>query len=170
MTAADSKPGETSIYNIAATRLDGTEDHMANYRGEVLLVVNVASKCGRTPQYADLQELHSRYSSRGFSVLGFPCNQFGDEEPGSSDEIAQFCERTYGVTFPMFSKIEVNGPGRHLLYTVLAATPYDDAPPGDIAWNFEKFLVDRSGMAVRRFDYRMVPSDPTIVGAIEAAL
>src|SRR5215469_15200833 len=104
------------MYDIPLTRLSGQPDNMANYRGDVILVVNVASKCGRTPQYAALQELYDRYSDRAFTVLGFPCNQFGNEEPGSASEIAEFCRANYGVTFPMFAKIEVNGPQRHPLY------------------------------------------------------
>ncbi|MCU1659773.1 MAG: Glutathione peroxidase [Pseudonocardiales bacterium] len=158
------------IYEINATRLDGSQEQLMIYRGEVMLVANVASQCGRTPQYADLQDLYARYSSRGFTVLGFPCNQFGDEEPGSSDEISDFCRMSYGVTFPMFSKVEVNGPGRHPLYEQLAVAAYDDGPAADIEWNFEKFLIDRNGSVARRFRYTMVPSDPTIVDALEGLL
>jgi glutathione peroxidase len=166
MTTEDEAP----IYEIAATRLDGTPEVLANYRDEVLLVVNVASLCGRTPQYAELQDLYGRYRDRGFTVLGFPCNQFGDEEPGSAEEISQFCSTTYGVTFPMFSKVEVNGPARHPLYDLLTTVPFDDGPADEIAWNFEKFLVGRSGSIARRFHYTTVPSDPSIIAAIEAAL
>src|SRR5260221_8847455 len=125
-----------AIYDIPLTRLNGDQDHMSSYRGEVLLIVNVASKCGRTPQYAGLQQLQSRYQDRGFTVLGFPCNQFAGEEPGGADEIQQFCTVNYGVTFPMFTKTEVNGAGRHPLYALLSQTPLDDAVPGDITWNF----------------------------------
>ena len=170
MTKLDVEHAEAPIYQISVPRLDGSEDHLRNYRGKVLLVVNVASLCGRTPQYADLQDVHSRYASRGLVVLGFPCNQFGDEEPGSAAEISEFCRTTYGVTFPMFTKIDVNGPGRHALYRLLTATPYDDAPPADVKWNFEKFLITRDGTVARRFHYTMVPSDPVIVDAVEAAL
>jgi glutathione peroxidase len=161
---------DAPIYDIAARRLDGTAERLAKYRNEVLLVVNVASLCGRTPQYAELQDLYGQYSDRGFAVLGFPCNQFGDEEPGSAEEISQFCQATYGVTFPMFSKIEVNGPGRHHLYDLLTTTAYDDGPSADIAWNFEKFLIGRTGRILRRFHYTTIPSDPIIVSAIEDAL
>jgi glutathione peroxidase len=167
---SDSTDREAPIYEIDAPRLDGSQDRLGNYRGDVLLVVNVASLCGRTRQYADLQDLYARYSPRGFTVLGFPCNQFGDEEPGSPEEISEFCRTSYGVTFPMFSKVDVNGPRRHALYDVLAAASYDDGAPDDIAWNFEKFLIDRSGAVVRRFRYTTVPSDPTIVDAIEGLL
>jgi glutathione peroxidase len=170
VTTTDIRHDEAPIYGIAATRLDGTEDHLANYRNQVLLIVNVASLCGRTPQYEDLQRLYTQYSTRGFAVLGFPCNQFGEEEPGGAQEISQFCATTYGVTFPMFGKINVNGASRHPLYRLLAATPYDDTPPADIGWNFEKFLVGRDGSVIRRFRYTLVPSDPMIVKAIEEAL
>lgn len=170
MTTADPTPGAAATYAIEVRRLNGAQDHMANYRGDLLLIVNVASQCGRTPQYADLQGLHSRYAPCGFAVLGFPCNQFGAEEPGCPDEILKFCTVNYGITFPMFSKIEVNGPGRHPLDALLARAPFDDEPAGDIAWNFEKFLVGRHGDVRRRFHYTTEPSDAAIVGAIEGAL
>lgn len=159
-----------AIHQITATRLNGAPDSLAAYEGRVLLIVNVASLCGRTPQYAGLQHLYDTYEPRQFSVLGFPCNQFGDEEPGSAEEIAAFCRTSYGVTFPMFSKIDVNGPKRHPLYKLLTAQPYDDGPPGDIAWNFEKFLIGRDGTIQRRFRYTVPPSAPEVVAALEAAL
>jgi glutathione peroxidase len=170
VTVADPALGGMAFYDIALTRLNGEHDRMANYRGDVLLIVNVASKCGRTPQYADLQKLQTRYSGQGFCVLGFPCNQFGDEEPGGPDEIQQFCTVNYGVTFPMFAKIDVNGVNRHPLYALLTQTPFEDGPQADITWNFEKFLVSRDGKSIRRFRYTMIPSDAAIVSAIEAAL
>jgi glutathione peroxidase len=170
MTVPDPAANGSAIYNIGLTRLNGADDHMANYRGDVLFIVNVASQCGRTPQYADLQRLQTLYSERGFSVLGFPCNQFGDEEPGGPAEIQQFCTANYGVTFPMFAKTDVNGPKRHPLYALLTETPFADGQRGDITWNFEKFLVSRDGASVRRFLYTTVPSDPEVIAAIEAAL
>ncbi len=133
-------------------------------------MVNVASKCGLTPQYTALEELHKRLSDRGFAVLGFPCNQFGQQEPGTSQEIAEFCSATYGVTFPMFEKIEVNGPGRHPIYSILTEFPDADGEAGDIQWNFEKFLVSPSGSVVARFRPRTTPDDPAVMAAIEAQL
>jgi glutathione peroxidase len=159
-----------SIYDLQLTRLNGELDSLDTYRGKVLLVVNVASLCGRTPQYAKLQDLYTRHAHDGLTVLGFPCNQFGDEEPGSADEIADFCQTNYGVSFPMFAKVEVNGPSRHALYATLARAYDDEGSAGDIAWNFEKFLIARDGLVARRFRHTMVPSDPTIVSAIEALL
>jgi glutathione peroxidase len=160
-----------SLYDIEIAALDGgSEPNMADHRGKLTLMVNVASKCGLTPQYSGLEELHERYADRGFAVLGFPCNQFGGQEPGSSDEIATFCSTTYGVTFPMFEKIEVNGDDRHPLYQQLTETPDDDGKAGDIAWNFEKFLVSPDGTVIRRFRPLTAPDDPAVIGAIEANL
>ena len=130
-----------SIYDIPVSTLAGEESSLGAFAGTTLLVVNVASKCGLTPQYTALEALHERLADRGFSVVGFPCNQFGGQEPGSAEEIAEFCSATYGVTFPMFEKIEVNGPGRHPIYTELTAVPDAGGEAGDIQWNFEKFLV-----------------------------
>jgi glutathione peroxidase len=138
--------------------------------GSALLIVNVASKCGLTPQYTALEKLHEEFASRGLAVVGFPCNQFGGQEPGSADEIAEFCSATYGVTFPMFEKIEVNGAGRHPVYDVLTATPDADGEAGDIMWNFEKFLVRPDGTVAERFRPRTVPDDPRVLAAIEANL
>jgi glutathione peroxidase len=132
--------------------------------------VNVASQCGLTPQYTGLQELHEQYGERGFEVLGFPCNQFGAQEPGTAGEIGQFCESNYGITFPLFEKIEVNGDGRHPLYEELTAVPDGDGEAGDIQWNFEKFLVSAGGKTVRRFRPIVTPEDPALVGAIEDSL
>ncbi len=136
----------------------------------VRLVVNVASKCGLTPQYTGLEALHENYASRGFSVVGVPCNQFGAQEPGSPDEIATFCSTTYGVTFPMTEKIDVNGDGRHPIYADLTNVADADGTAGDIRWNFEKFLVGRDGTIVARFSPMVAPEDPSLVAAIEAAL
>lgn len=151
-------------------RLDGTEQSLRDYAGQVLLIVNVASKCGYTPQYAKLEALYRQYRDRGFSVLGFPANNFGAQEPGSDAEIAEFCSVNYGVTFPMFSKIEVNGPGRAPLYAWLTSEPTQPDGPGDIAWNFAKFLVGRDGRVVARFDPRTSPTAPEVKQAIEKAL
>jgi glutathione peroxidase len=135
-----------------------------------LLVVNVASKCGLTPQYTALEMLHEQFADRGFAVVGFPCNQFGGQEPGTADEIAEFCSATYGVTFPMFEKIEVNGSGRHPLYASLTQTPDANGEAGDIQWNFEKFLVRPDGTVAARFRPRTTPDSPEVLAAIEANL
>jgi glutathione peroxidase len=138
--------------------------------GRALLVVNVASKCGLTPQYAALEKLHEQFASRGFAVVGFPCNQFGGQEPGTAEEIAEFCSATYGVTFPMFSKIEVNGPGRHPIYALLTQTPDANGEAGDVLWNFEKFVVRPDGTVAERFRPGTAPDDPAVMAAIEASL
>ncbi len=140
----------TSIYDFSAITLAGTETSLKQFQGKVLLIVNTASNCGFTPQYRGLEELHQAFAARGFSVLGFPCNQFGHQEPGDASQIAQFCSRNYGVSFPMFQKIEVNGDDAHPLYRFLKSEK-----PGllgsAIKWNFTKFLVDRSGRVVKRY-------------------
>jgi glutathione peroxidase len=159
-----------SLYDIPVKTLDGQDSSIGSQAGKTLLVVNVASKCGLTPQYTALEELHKRLSDRGFAVLGFPCNQFGQQEPGTSEEIAEFCSATYGVTFPMFEKIEVNGPGRHPIYSILTEFPDADGETGDIQWNFEKFLVSPSGSVVARFRPRTTPDDPAVMAAIEDQL
>ena len=138
--------------------------------GRAALVVNVASQCGLTPQYAALEKLHERYSEKGFTVIGVPCNQFGHQEPGTSEQIATYCSTTYGVTFPMTEKVNVNEAGRHPIYRDLVQHPYDDGVVGDIEWNFEKFLLARDGTVVRRFRPDTEPDDPTIVDAVESVL
>jgi len=138
--------------------------------GKALLVVNVASKCGLTPQYTGLERLQERYGDKGFSVVGFPCNQFAGQEPGTADEIQTFCSTTYGVSFPLFEKIEVNGEDRHPLYARLTETADSEGEAGDVQWNFEKFLISASGEVLGRFRPRTEPEDETIVAAIEAAL
>ncbi|MFV2008232.1 MULTISPECIES: glutathione peroxidase [unclassified Micromonospora] len=158
------------IYDIPLTTLAGQPGSLRDFAGKALLVVNVASKCGLTPQYAGLEQLHERYADRGFSVVGFPCNQFGGQEPGSAEEIQEFCSATYGVTFPMFAKIEVNGPGRHPVYAELTETADADGAAGDIQWNFEKFLIAPVGRVVGRFRPRVEPTDDAVVAAIEAQL
>ena len=152
------------------TRLDGSPASLADFDGQALLVVNVASKCGFTPQYAGLEALYERYRDRGLSVLGFPSNQFGAQEPGSAGEIAEFCSQTYGVTFPMFAKTDVNGPDRHPLFERLTRTPDATGEAGDVAWNFEKFLVSPSGDVVARFRSSVAPDDPALLEAVESIL
>src|SRR3954454_21864329 len=150
-------------------RLDGTPATLGELTGgQPALVVNVASKCGLTPQYTALEELHERYAGRGFTVVGVPCNQFGGQDPGTADEIAEFCSATYGVTFPMSEKVEVNGPGRHPVYDELVQVADQDGNAGDISWNFEKFLLDGAGGVVARFGPRVVPDDPRVSTAVES--
>jgi len=159
-----------SIYETQLAALDGTGNVLSDVAGNVTLVVNVASRCGLTPQYEQLQALQDRYADQGFTVLGVPCNQFLEQEPGTADEIRSFCSATYGVTFPLSEKIEVNGDGRHPLYAELTAAADAEGHDGDIRWNFEKFLVGRDGEVVGRFAPQTVPDDPAIIDAIEASL
>lgn len=159
-----------SVYDIPIDALDGTSGKLAALNGKIALIVNVASKCGLTPQYEGLERIHEQYADRGFSVVGVPCNQFLEQEPGSADEIATFCSTTYGVTFPLLEKIEVNGAGRHALYVELTPVADAEGVDGDIRWNFEKFLVGRDGEVIARFAPKVDPEDPALVGAIEAAL
>jgi len=159
-----------TIYDIRAKTINGEEQSLGDYAGKPLLIVNVASQCGLTPHYAGLQELYESYRDRGLVVLGFPCNQFGAQEPGTESAIKTFCETRFGVTFPMFAKIEVNGPGRHPLYTFLTAEPTQPDGPGDIGWNFAKFLIDRQGKVVARFAPPTAPVSEEVVSAIEKVL
>jgi glutathione peroxidase len=159
-----------SVYDFSVNTLSGQPGSLADLSGKTLLIVNVASKCGLTPQYAGLERLHERLGERGFSVVGFPCNQFGGQEPGTAEEIGEFCSATYGVTFPMFEKIDVNGAERHPIYTELTAVPDADGQAGDIQWNFEKFLVGPDGKILGRFRPRTDPEDPALVAAIEENL
>jgi glutathione peroxidase len=159
-----------ALRDYPVNRLDGQPSSLADLDGKTLLIVNVASQCGLTPQYTGLEELHKRFADRGFSVVGFPCNQFGGQEPGSAEDIAEFCSATYGVTFPMFEKIDVNGQGRHPIYTELTQTPDADGEAGDIQWNFEKFLVSPDGAVVTRFRPMTTPDAAELVDAIEASL
>ena len=160
-----------SILAAEIARLDGTPTTLGDLTGgRPALLVNVASRCGLTPQYAGLERLHEEYADRGFSVVGFPCNQFHGQEPGSADEIAEFCSATYGVTFPMTEKIDVNGDGRHAVYRELVDAPDESGRTGDVAWNFEKFLVDGSGAVVARFSPRVEPDDPRVVSAVQSQL
>ena len=149
-------------------RLDGSEQSLRDYQGQVLLLVNVASKCGLTPQYDGLEKLYEKYRGQGFAVLGFPANDFMGQEPGTDSQIAEFCRTTYGVDFPMFSKITVKGDGKHPLYQELTGMP---APiGGEVAWNFQKYLVDRKGTVVAKFDPRTAPDDAALVAQIEELL
>lgn len=159
-----------AIYDHPVRALDGSDADLHDHEGKALLIVNVASKCGLTPQYEGLERLQKTYGDRGFSVLGFPCNQFMGQEPGSADEIATFCSTNYGVTFPMYEKIEVNGEGRHPLYGELTEKPDAKGEAGDIQWNFEKFLVSPSGEIVERFRPQTEPESGEVVQAIEAQL
>ncbi|MEU2364073.1 glutathione peroxidase [Streptomyces noursei] len=159
-----------SLYDIPLRTLTGEPASLADYRGKALLVVNVASKCGLTPQYTGLERLQQRFADRGFSVLGFPSNQFAGQEPGTAEEIATFCSATYGVSFPLFEKTDVNGEQRHPLYAELSGTTDAEGAAGDVQWNFEKFLIDASGAVAGRFRPRTEPEAVELVAAIEAAL
>jgi glutathione peroxidase len=161
-----------TIYDIPVKTLAGEDSSLGSLGldGKTLLVVNVASRCGLTPQYTALERLQAEYAGRGFSVVGFPCNQFGGQEPGSAKEIAEFCSDTYGVTFPIFEKIEVNGPGRHAIYAELSAVPDASGQAGDIQWNFEKVLLRPDGTVAARFRPRTTPDDPEVLDAIEEIL
>jgi glutathione peroxidase len=150
--------------------LQGEDVDLAQYQGKVLLVVNVASECGYTPQYKGLQALYDRYAQNGFEVLGFPCNQFGHQEPGTAEQIATFCQQRYGVTFPMFEKVHVNGPNQCDLYTYLISTDAHAQHAGPIQWNFEKFLLARDGMVVARFKSHVAPESQQVIEAIEREL
>ena len=158
-----------SIYDHAIHALDGSDADLSDYSDKVALLVNVASKCGLTPQYEGLERLQETYGTRGFTVLGFPCNQFLGQEPGTAEEIAEFCSVTYGVSFPLFEKIEVNGDDRHPLYAELTEVADAEGEAGDIQWNFEKFLVSPDG-TIQRFRPGVEPEAPELVAAIEADL
>jgi glutathione peroxidase len=158
------------MWNAQIKTLQGKDTRLADYKGKALLLVNVASKCGNTPQYETLEALQKKYAPKGFTVIGFPCNQFGGQEPGTAKEIETFCSTTYGVTFPMTEKIEVNGPGRHAIYKVLTPLADPKGHTGDIRWNFEKFVVSADGTKITRFDPDTTPDDPALIAALEAAL
>jgi len=158
----------TSIYDFSAETLDGRPAPLADYRGKVVLIVNTASKCGFTGQYAGLEKLYRRFRDRGLVVLGFPCNQFGAQEPGDADEIANFCSLTYDVQFPMMRKIDVNGPTTHPLYAYLKKAKKGVLGTESVKWNFTKFLVDRNGQVTRRFAPNVEPR--ALEGAVEALL
>lgn len=158
------------MWDAPLTTLQGKPAKLADFKGKEILVVNVASKCGNTPQYAVLEALQKKYEPKGFTVVGFPCNQFGGQEPGSSEEIATFCATNYGITFPIMEKIEVNGPGRHEVYKALTPITDESGHSGDIRWNFEKFVVSADGTKVTRFAPKTQPDDPKVIAAIENGL
>ncbi|WP_328908816.1 glutathione peroxidase [Streptomyces sp. NBC_00234] len=159
-----------TLYDIPLHTLTGEPTTLGAHRGKVLLVVNVASKCGLTPQYEGLERLQKQYGDRGFTVLGVPCNQFAGQEPGSAEEIQSFCSATYGVSFPLLEKLDVNGDGRHPLYTELTKLADADGSAGDVQWNFEKFLISATGEPVARIRPRTEPEDTEVIAAIEAQL
>jgi len=163
---AREKP-HTSVLSFTMKNIDGTEVPLSKYKGKVLLIVNVASQCGFTPQYKDLEALYEKYRDRGFEILGFPANNFGEQEPGTDPEIKQFCSSKYGVTFDMFSKISVMGSDQHPLYKFITSDP---TYGGDVKWNFQKYLVDRDGKLVGKFFSRVTPLSPELTGAVKAAL
>ncbi len=158
------------LYGIPLRTLEGEATSLGEHRGKALLIVNVASKCGFTPQYEGLRRLHETYGERGFVVLGFPCNQFLGQEPGSPEEIRDFCSETYGITFPLYEKCDVNGDARHPLFAELTRLPDQDGEAGDVKWNFEKFLVSAAGEPAVRWRTQITPKDPALIGAVEAAL
>ncbi len=157
-----------SIYDLKVKDIDGKDVTLGAYKGKAVLIVNVASKCGYTKQYAGLEATYRKYKDQGFVILGFPCNQFGGQEPGSNEQIKEFCSSKFDVTFPLFDKVEVNGANRHPLYVKLAGK---DSPfPGDIKWNFNKFLIGKDGQILKRFDSKVAPDSAELTGAVEAAL
>jgi glutathione peroxidase len=158
------------IQDIAVRTIEGEETTLGEFIGKAVLVVNVASRCGLTPQYEGLEELHKRYADRGLAVLGFPCNQFAGQEPGTHEEIKEFCSLNYGVSFPLFAKVDVNGDARHPLYAKLTECEDCDGRAGDVVWNFEKFLISPEGEVVRRFRPQVVPGSEDLVSAIEEHL
>ncbi|HYL08625.1 MAG TPA: glutathione peroxidase [Candidatus Udaeobacter sp.] len=162
--------GEPSIYDLELPRIDGKIQSLSVYSGKVVLAVNVASRCGFTPQYAGLQALYERYADRGFEVAGFPCNQFFRQEPGSAEQIQQFCSLNYGVTFPLFAKLDVKGSMQSPLYAILSQAADESGKAGDVKWNFEKFLIGRDGRVAARFRSKVVPEDPRLVAAVESLL
>jgi glutathione peroxidase len=159
-----------SVFDVEIARLRGGSADLAQYRGKTVLVVNVASKCGLTPQYEGLERLQGQYADQGFTVLGVPCNQFMGQEPGTAEEIQTFCSTTYGVTFPLLAKTDVNGPDQHPLYAELNKTADDSGEAGGVQWNFEKFLLAPDGRVVNRFRPRTVPDAREVIEAIEAVL
>lgn len=170
MTDNETQTVNDDVYGVEIGALKGGSAELAGFRGKTVLVVNVASRCGLTPQYEGLERLHERFADRGFSVLGAPCNQFMGQEPGTAEEIAEFCSATYGVTFPMTEKVEVNGAGRHRLYERLVGFADAEGHRGDIRWNFEKFLVGPDGRVLARFSPQTEPESAEVVAAIEKAL
>ena len=163
-------PAFNKLFRLPTHTLNGELTSLGDFRGKALLIVNVASECGLTPQYEQLQKLYEARKDRGFFVIGFPCNQFGAQEPGSPDEIAAFCTRNYGVTFPLMEKVDVNGDARHDIYELLTTIPDAEGNAGDIMWNFEKFVVSHDGNTITRFRPQTKPDDPAVLAAVKAAL
>ena len=170
LVARMSTTQERSIYEIEMPRLDGQPEKLSDYAGQVILAVNVASKCGFTPQYAGLEAMYEKYSPRGLAILGFPCNQFFGQEPGSAEKIQEFCSLNYGVTFPLFSKIDVKGGKQHPLYAILTSIADDAGKAGNVGWNFEKFLIGRDGRVLRRYPPPTKPDEPALLQDIADAL
>jgi glutathione peroxidase len=168
--AAREEDEMANLHDFRMKTITGEERGLSDYQGKAVLIVNVASKCGLTPQYEGLEKLHEKYAARGFAVLGFPCNQFGAQEPGTEAQIQEFCTSNYGVKFPMFAKIEVNGAGRAPLYQWLTSEQTAPDGAGDIKWNFAKFVVDKQGEIVARFNPMVAPDAPELVAAVEKAL
>jgi glutathione peroxidase len=158
------------LHDVPLTTIDGSHANLADYAGQTVLIVNVASKCGYTRQYEGLEKLYELYVDRGFTVLGFPCNQFGGQEPGTAQEIQEFCSTTWGVTFPLFEKVDVNGADRHPLFAALTETADSEGTAGDVEWNFEKFLVTRDGTVAGRFRSDIELDDPALLAAVEQDL
>jgi glutathione peroxidase len=159
-----------TLWTTPIHTLQGADTKLADHRGKALLLVNVASKCGLTPQYTALEAVHEKLAPKGFTVIGFPCNQFGGQEPGTAEQIQTFCSTTYGVTFPLTEKIDVNGAGRHAIYRELTQIADASGHKGDIRWNFEKFVVSADGATITRFHPQVAPDDPAVLAAIEAGL
>jgi glutathione peroxidase len=160
----------TTLHDFSVKSIDGNQTALSKYAGKVVLIVNVASKCGLTPQYTALEAVYRKYNARGFEVLGFPCNQFGGQEPGTEEEIQTFCSTDYDVTFPLFAKLDVNGDARAPVYDFLTTQATAPDGPGDIVWNFAKFLIDKEGNVIARFKPTKAPDSEAITAAIEAAL
>ena len=158
------------MWSVPIKTLKGEPTTLAAHQGKALMIVNVASQCGLTPQYATLERLQKKYAAKGFTVVGFPCNQFGGQEPGTAEEIATFCATNYGISFPITEKVEVNGPGRHAIYKELTPIADEKGHTGDIRWNFEKFVVSADGTKITRFHPKTEPDDPKVIAAIEAGL
>jgi glutathione peroxidase len=159
-----------ALWTAPIRTLQGAATALGDFRGKALLLVNVASKCGLTPQYTQLEALQDKLGPKGFTVIGFPCNQFGGQEPGTPEQIQTFCSNSYGVTFPLMEKIEVNGTGRHPIYRELTQIADTAGQAGDIRWNFEKFVVSADGSKITRFNPKVTPDDPAVIAAIEAGL
>jgi glutathione peroxidase len=170
LALAGGAPAAGGIYDFTVKTIDGKEIPLSAYRGKVLLIVNVASECGHTPQYKDLEALYRKYRDRGFVVLGFPANNFGGQEPGTDAEIMEFCSTTYDVTFPMFSKISVAGEDQHPLYRFITSGDQDPAVAGEVKWNFQKYLVGRDGRLMAKYLSRVKPMSGELTGAVEKAL